>query len=58
MKALCRATGIELEQDKPTATPGMVAGRVAKSKQHKSMRESLRNSHHPVLQVMRPHGLF
>lgn len=48
IKALCRATGIEIEQDKPMQSK--VAGRVNKSKQHKNMRESLRNSNHPLLQ--------
>ena len=46
IKALCKGTGIEIEQEKPLRSL-FAKGTHAK---HKNLRESLKNSNHPLLQ--------
>lgn len=47
IKSLCKATGIELEQEKPMRS--LFSGKISQPK-HKNLRESLKNSSHPLLQ--------
>ncbi|XP_066933536.1 dedicator of cytokinesis protein 11-like isoform X1 [Clytia hemisphaerica] len=46
IKALCKGTGIEIEQEKPLRS---LFGKGTHAK-HKNLRESLKNSNHPLLQ--------
>lgn len=47
IKSLCKATGIELEQEKPLRS--LFGGKSTQPK-HKSLRDSLKHSSHPLLQ--------
>jgi len=47
IKALCKSTGIEIEQEKPLRS--LFAGKGTHPK-HKNLKESLKNSSHPLLQ--------
>lgn len=47
IKALCKSTGIEIEQEKPLRS--LFAGKGTHAR-HKNLKESLKNSSHPLLQ--------